>query len=240
MPEIGSAEIARAYELGCQCFTGRLTEAEAIDRLIIELSMNRSSAGAYVRAVRHMLRGEVYKRMISVEAARYYLGNIQADFGDKAASNALKSYNAHIAYLEQRTRVPRPAFRKLAFDYGSRLALDWSLQKVLSDLDVAVAKARSLPPTARRKLLPPPGTKPKAVSVQTRVFIRDPNVIVEVLARSNRVCEGCKKPAPFSRRSDKTPHLEVHHQIRLADGGDDTVQNALALCPNCHRRLHFG
>ncbi len=23
------------------------------------------------------------------------------------------------------------------------------------------------------------------------------------------------------------------------DGGDDTVENALGLCPNCHRELHF-
>ena len=22
--------------------------------------------------------------------------------------------------------------------------------------------------------------------------------------------------------------------------GDDTVKNAIALCPNCHRELHFG
>jgi 5-methylcytosine-specific restriction protein A len=28
--------------------------------------------------------------------------------------------------------------------------------------------------------------------------------------------------------------------VMLAEGGEDTVENALALCPNCHRRLHFG
>ena len=27
--------------------------------------------------------------------------------------------------------------------------------------------------------------------------------------------------------------------LRLADGGPDTVENAVALCPNCHRRLHY-
>jgi 5-methylcytosine-specific restriction protein A len=32
----------------------------------------------------------------------------------------------------------------------------------------------------------------------------------------------------------------VHHLIRLADGGDDTVDNAVAACPNCHRQRHFG
>jgi 5-methylcytosine-specific restriction enzyme A len=26
----------------------------------------------------------------------------------------------------------------------------------------------------------------------------------------------------------------------LADDGPDIVENAVALCPNCHRRLHHG
>ena len=26
----------------------------------------------------------------------------------------------------------------------------------------------------------------------------------------------------------------------LADGGADTVENAIAVCPNCHRELHYG
>jgi 5-methylcytosine-specific restriction protein A len=32
----------------------------------------------------------------------------------------------------------------------------------------------------------------------------------------------------------------VHHRVRLADGGDDTTDNAVALCPNCHRKAHYG
>ncbi|WP_414449152.1 HNH endonuclease [Burkholderia sp. 22PA0099] len=49
----------------------------------------------------------------------------------------------------------------------------------------------------------------------------------------------CERPAPF-RRPNGSPYLEVHHRVRLADGGDDTVENAIALCPNCHREHHFG
>jgi 5-methylcytosine-specific restriction protein A len=26
----------------------------------------------------------------------------------------------------------------------------------------------------------------------------------------------------------------------LSTGGEDTLENAIALCPNCHRRAHFG
>jgi len=58
-----------------------------------------------------------------------------------------------------------------------------------------------------------------------------------VLARANGICEGCEKPAPF--RTSKGPYLECHHLHRLADGGPDHPANVIALCPNCHREVHF-
>jgi 5-methylcytosine-specific restriction protein A len=70
-------------------------------------------------------------------------------------------------------------------------------------------------------------------------YQRNPDVVAAVLERANGHCERCRNPAPFLR-SDGTPYLEVHHSIGLADGGPDTVANALALCPNCHRELHYG
>jgi len=65
-------------------------------------------------------------------------------------------------------------------------------------------------------------------------------VIVEVLKRANGICERCKSKAPFIRKKDHTPYLEVHHKVFLANGGEDSIENAIAVCPNCHRELHFG
>lgn len=80
--------------------------------------------------------------------------------------------------------------------------------------------------------------KPEKLAVTSTQFKRNPDVIAEVLERANGVCEKCRKPAPFVRASDLSPYLEVHHKIPLAEGGEDTVKNAVALCPNCHRELH--
>ncbi|WP_369418039.1 HNH endonuclease [Dyella mobilis] len=44
-------------------------------------------------------------------------------------------------------------------------------------------------------------------------------------------CERCQRPAPFRRKTVHTPYLEVHHKVWLAHGGQDTVENAEALCP---------
>ncbi|MBX4150736.1 NUDIX domain-containing protein [Paenibacillus lautus] len=102
-----------------------------------------------------------------------------------------------------------------------------------------VHKARETDKALRRERLKHADKIPGSVQVVTTAYKRNPDVIVEVLLRSIGCCELCGKPAPFIRASDLTPYLEVHHKIPLADGGEDTVENAIAVCPNCHRAEHF-
>jgi predicted HNH restriction endonuclease len=80
---------------------------------------------------------------------------------------------------------------------------------------------------------------PESFEVMTRAFKRNPDVIAEVLIRADGVCEKCNQHAPLKRATVGTPFLEVHHIIRLADGGEDKVDNTIAVCPNCHRELHY-
>jgi 5-methylcytosine-specific restriction endonuclease McrA len=72
-----------------------------------------------------------------------------------------------------------------------------------------------------------------------RLFSRNPFVVEEVLERSKGICEVCGTPAPFRRLNGK-PYLEVHHLQWLSHGGGDIVENAFALCLNCHREAHYG
>lgn len=71
------------------------------------------------------------------------------------------------------------------------------------------------------------------------IYQRSRDVRNYVLARANGECEGCASPAPFVR-SDGTPYLEPHHLRRVSDGGPDHPEHVIALCPNCHRRVHAG
>ena len=96
------------------------------------------------------------------------------------------------------------------------------------------------PPEERLARLAEAPRLPGRVEVRRREFRRNPDVIAEVLLRARGRCEGCRRKAPFVRRSDGSPYLEIHHEITLAEGGEDTVDNATALCPNCHRRRHHG
>ncbi|WP_245612033.1 HNH endonuclease [endosymbiont 'TC1' of Trimyema compressum] len=46
------------------------------------------------------------------------------------------------------------------------------------------------------------------------------------------------KKAPFKNKANK-PYLETHHIIWLSEGGrGDTIDNTVALCPNCHKKMH--
>ena len=80
---------------------------------------------------------------------------------------------------------------------------------------------------------------PRTAKTTTTQYVRDAEVVAWVLDLANGVCECCGKSAPFIKE-DSTPYLEVHHLRRLADGGSDTISNAIAVCPNCHRQLHYG
>lgn len=51
------------------------------------------------------------------------------------------------------------------------------------------------------------------------------------------ICQLCGKNAPFKNK-DGEPYLETHHVIWLSEGGRDSIDNTVALCPNCHRKMH--
>ena len=82
--------------------------------------------------------------------------------------------------------------------------------------------------------------QPEMITVISKMYKRNPEVVVATLRRAKGYCERCGCEAPFIRKSDNTPYLEVHHRVPLSEGGSDNLENTIALCPNCHRELHFG
>ena len=77
-----------------------------------------------------------------------------------------------------------------------------------------------------------------AQAVRT-VYERSKAVRNYVLMRAEGRCEGCTSSAPFLG-VDGEPYLEAHHTTRLSDGGVDHPRHVAALCPTCHREIHYG
>jgi 5-methylcytosine-specific restriction endonuclease McrA len=82
--------------------------------------------------------------------------------------------------------------------------------------------------------------KADRTTVLTLRHVRNPFIAEYAKRMANGICQDCGQPAPFINKATNEPFLETHHIIRLADGGPDAVENTLALCPNCHRKRHYG
>lgn len=108
------------------------------------------------------------------------------------------------------------------------------------ELEVNVIESRKHSKQDLLKKLANADRIPEKIQTVSTGFKRNPDVVAFVLKRANGICELCNKPAPFKRASDNAPYLEVHHWKPLAEGGEDTIENAAALCPNCHKEAHFG
>lgn len=76
---------------------------------------------------------------------------------------------------------------------------------------------------------------PEKVQTATVQFLREPSVASYAKLAAKGACSLC------GERSDMDPmsFLDCHHIIFLRDGGSDTRENVVGVCPNCHRRLHI-
>lgn len=174
--------------------------------------------------------------------------------------NARDSFDAHASTLRRgwQASLPSPAQAILdAHGDRSRQAIWKDVEPLFNPLAEAPAPGfteSDLQPTedhhelaarttrlrGRKRTGKPSGNKhPKSGTSTTTTYVRDPDVQAYVLDESGGVCERCEAPAPFLKPNGD-PYLEVHHVRQLAHGGSDTIHNAVALCPNCHREAHSG
>lgn len=78
-------------------------------------------------------------------------------------------------------------------------------------------------------------TKHRAI---TNVYERSPYVSAYAKIRTKGYCDLCCKRGPFDDKEGR-PYLESHHVQWLSRGGKDVIDNIVALCPNCHRKMHI-
>jgi 5-methylcytosine-specific restriction enzyme A len=79
---------------------------------------------------------------------------------------------------------------------------------------------------------------PTIRAAQVSTYVRDAAVAEYAKRRADGICDLCEEDAPF-RTTRNDAYLECHHIKWLAHGGEDTTENTVALCPNCHRKMHI-
>ena len=112
-------------------------------------------------------------------------------------------------------------------------------KEVTDDLEaIKEKKAKKLSDDELVKLAKSSPKRPGSKNVSSNQYDRNPWIKELAKRRANGVCQLCDEPAPFNSK-DGSPYLEIHHVEWLAKGGDDSIDNTVALCPNCHRKMHI-
>lgn len=102
-----------------------------------------------------------------------------------------------------------------------------------------VEKVKQLSPEElKQKAINRGAEKGSSRTVTSNVYVRDEFIAAQTKANAHGFCELCEKPAPFNDK-DGNPYLESHHVIWLSRGGADKLSNTVALCPNCHKKMHI-
>ena len=200
------------------------TEIELEDSIRAYLEMQNKIANGEKVVKKEFYQNLSSKHNRTVKAFEYRMQNI-----------------SHVLSLQGRNWIPGlPPATNVGANVAKQIELILSKleQRPLDAKLIFESKVNDL---LKRKSIEKPNGNKKPQKREANVFEydRDPNVKAWVLKNANGVCENCQQEAPFTTKSG-VPYLEVHHVCRLSDNGSDTVQNTVALCPNCHKEIHYG
>jgi 5-methylcytosine-specific restriction protein A len=121
-------------------------------------------------------------------------------------------------------------------DYNTHVVIDQATLDELYTTKIKEAKRLSDEDLKRRaEATPKKRGQRNATVIQ---HDRSPWISEYAKRRANGICQLCLQPAPFNNGKGE-PYLETHHIIWLAKGGEDSIENTVALCPNCHKKMHI-
>jgi 5-methylcytosine-specific restriction protein A len=223
MAKVTPAQVRACYNAALSVRSGAMRSTEAMCMVAKDTGMPEGNAGVTVNILRSLLDGKPYTFTLTSQQTHLFLTwvtqDFGADFGRAAAEKVLE--NVKDTAAPPINNGPQRPVQEVAAQFLANLAQP-SLENLIAQQTAAA------------------DPMPRTTTVTTTAHLRNMDVVAEVVHRANGTCEACATPAPFLKRKDGSPYLEVHHKLRLADGGPDTVANTLALCPNCHRKAHHG
>lgn len=195
----------------------------------------RAAVEAYVEMQRNERKG------LKVAKKRYYEA-LSKRFGRTEQSYSYRMRN--ISYVLSLMGREWLSGLKPAQNVGTAIAVQ--LESMINEVESRMApvivefELRTREELKGKSASTPSGNlSPKSTTASITQYQRDPSVKAWVLRHAKGLCECCGHQAPFNG-SDGLPFLEVHHVQQLSDKGPDTISNAVALCPNCHREIHYG
>lgn len=159
--------------------------------------------------------------------------------------------NSHRQFIEygilntKQIPVMRKAHSIGYLDYLNELGMFTDLEPINEDNYEAIRlreqeEAKKLDDISLKKRAKKAKVLPQKYFVSIAKYIRNQYVVEYAKRKANGICQDCFQPAPFINKKNGQPFLETHHIVPLGEGGEDTIKNTIAICPNCHRKRHYG
>lgn len=235
-----SRNIRAAYLVAHDVYAGKFVRRDGVAVLSAKHKFKKSSAHTLISVYQKLMMGDLFTRGLSAAHMDAFLTFIGQNSGPFALKKALGALQKHLTYYESKRPLTLRSMRSVAEKHRASIATIYDFEAEEEEFRAAVRRSMSDSSDRRLARLKAAPRIPKKKMVTVIAFDRNHDVVAEVLLRANGRCEHCRRSAPFMSRRSGEPYLEVHHIKQLACGGEDTVENAQALCPNCHRRFHYG
>jgi 5-methylcytosine-specific restriction enzyme A len=159
-------------------------------------------------------------------------------FKDKQYTYAGKVILSGIPYEEQQQDQKGHQRKVWMFPLKltSKMKLTVPEEIVRDNFEQKSKKARKLSNLDLKHLAVTSITKPGNRLVTSNQYDRNVWVSEYAKRRADGICQLCKNEAPFKDKNGD-PFLETHYIVWLSRGGEDSIKNTVASCPNCHRRM---
>lgn len=99
--KISKNMIICAYTVAKKVHNGMLGREEGAEKISNDSGMSKGSASDYITIFLAMMEGREYQRTMKIDATRYFLDQIQSDYGMEAHRRALESCKKHVAYYNK-------------------------------------------------------------------------------------------------------------------------------------------
>lgn len=121
MTKVSRDQYKAAYDVAKRHINGELSLGKAVESIAIH-GLNQSTGRIFVTNLGYLLKGECYKRAMSLAATNDFLKWIWRDYHDQGLSLALHALEKHITYRYQKNGLLNPGLTAVLEDHKKFLA----------------------------------------------------------------------------------------------------------------------
>lgn len=226
-----------AFKVANEVYNKRMGHTEGRKWLSTHGGFNNNTAGDLIADFRYLMEGESFERTLNGFYATYFLEHIYEMYGRNRLQQALRSLQQHINYYEGHYRTNMHTMRGIILRFDELLTMT---EEDTVEQEVVECEVESNSVTKDELL------------ARIRLLERDDNLVVEIrglaLKRKNWIIGLIKKLREHRCQVCGTQiakkgggyYIEAAHITPKAEGGQETLDNIVILCPNHHKMFDWG